>query len=73
MPVNRLIYWPTLQGASGEITAYRIDKDIHCVFRLLLWKNGFKLFLIFFFIRRRYSYNQSLKSKEQIFLDTFWD
>ena len=71
MPVNRLIYWPTLQDAAGKITAYRIDKAIHCVFRLLLWKNDFKLFLIFFCILRIYSYNQILKHKEQIFLDTF--
>ncbi len=72
LPANRLIYRPTLQGAAGKITAYRIDRDIHCVFRLLLWKNGFKLFLIFFCILRRYSYNHTLKRKEQIFLDTFW-
>jgi len=71
MPVNRQVYWPTLQNAAGKITAYRVDKDIHCVFRLLLWKNCFKLFMIFFSIRRRYSYNQTLKRKQQIFLDTF--
>jgi len=73
MSANRLIYRPTLQGTAGKIAAYRIDKDIRCVFRLLLWKNGFKLFLIFFCILQGYSYNQALKRKEQIFLDPFWD
>ena len=72
MPANRLIYRPALQKATGKNTAYRIDKGIHCVFGLLLWKNGFKAFSDFFCIMEIYSYNQSLKYKEQIFLDTFW-